>query len=457
MISRLRHPRVSHAHSGVLLVLLISALTVAATLGAIALLATGRLRLPDALLVAGAPWALMAAVIRPDWLLLALIAMPASLTAVVRSNAMVILVAVALMAMLLTRRRFSLGMRTGLVALMLINVAGLLFRANVGLEALAVNGGTMHLLTYYILLALLAFNLARLGELAGDSVGVALVLAVFSTTLIGLAGYGGAWFESGPGIITHTYIAPMAAAAFGTSLAWYLLARSDMSRLGSLAMSAALLSLTVLSFSRASWVAAGMTLALLVNGLRGKAYVLVLTAFLVIVVLTPTVRQEISRTESGDVVAQVRSGEITTGRWTLWGELWIRAESALPWGNGFGYVWSLSSSELFGVEGLFESGESGVVPPHNDFMYLLVEFGIPGFLLLAFFWVQLFRAHSLLSKSRNPVLRRSAWVLLGVTVSGLIFALVDDLFAVRPVAERFFPIAGALFGLAQQERDGSIE
>jgi hypothetical protein len=175
-------------------------------------------------------------------------------------------------------------------------------------------------------------------------------------------------------------------------------------------------------------------------------------AAVILTLLVPTARQAISRSESGNIAAEIASGEITTGRWMLWTELWDRAIPALPWGNGFGYVWSLSSEELFGTPGQFQQDESGVVPPHNDFMYLLVDFGIPGVLLLVCFWFLLFRARALLSESEDPLFRQSAWLLVGVLVTGLIFALVDDLFAVRPIAERFFPVAGFVFGLAHIER-----
>ncbi len=61
-------------------------------------------------------------------------------------------------------------------------------------------------LTYYILLALLASNLTVLGELDGERLGSALVMGVATTLVVGLAGCGGAWFESGPGIITHAHL-----------------------------------------------------------------------------------------------------------------------------------------------------------------------------------------------------------------------------------------------------------
>ncbi len=428
-------------------------LLAASTLGVVALLAMGRLGIIDAIVFVAAPWMLLAAAFRPDWLLLALIAMPASFTAAIQTQRVLPMIAVALAALLVTRPSFSVGWRTGLAALFAVNVAGYLFVADVGQFATEVNRGIMLNLTYYILLALLAFNLAKLGELDGERLGSALVIGVLSTLVVGLAGYGGGWFESGQGIITRTYLNPMAAAALGVCVARVFEDRSaSQGYLGNLLLTALLLFLTIVSLSRATWIAATITIALLAFRSGRRGYVLILMAVIVLALLAPTVRQEISRSESGDIFAQARTGAITTGRWKLWTELWQRAEPALPWGHGFGYVWSLSSEDLFGSPGEFQSEESGVVPPHNDFVYLFVEFGIPGVLLLLLFWVQLFRAQGLVAGSTAPLIARSGSLLLGALVTGLIFALFDDVFAVRPIAERFFPVAGFIFGLAEMER-----
>jgi O-antigen ligase len=307
-------------------------------------------------------------------------------------------------------------------------------------------------LTYYILLALLAFNLAVLGELDGERLGTALVIGVATTLVVGLAGYGGIWFPSGPSIITRTYLGPLAAAVLGVSSARLLMPGKVVGKRLDHLLTAILLFLVVVSRVRSAWIAATITFALLAFRLGRRGYVLILMAAIVLALLTPTARQQISRSESGNILAQIQSGEITTGRWKLWTELWKRAQPTLPWGHGFGYTWSLSTEQLFGESGGFGSEESGVVPPHDDFLYLLLEFGIPGVLLLIFFWVQLFRAHRLVTESENGLFRRSGWLLLGMMVTGLMVALVDDLFAVRPFAERFFPVAGFMFGLAQVER-----
>jgi hypothetical protein len=422
------------------------ALLAAITLGAVALLAIGRVGVVEAITLVVAPWALLAAVLRPDWLLLTLVAMPASLVAAIQTTRILLLVSVALAALLVTRKRLSLGLRTGLVALIILNVAGHLFLANVGHEALSVNAGTMIGLTYYILLALLALNLALLDELDGERLGKALIVGVMSTLAVGLAGYGGGWFESGPGILTHTYLGPMAAAAFGVTLAPLLMPEEfPGERLGNLLMSAILLGLVIASLTRASWIAVAITFGLIALRTRRRGYLLVLIAAIALALFVPTARQQISRSET-------ETGDITTGRLSLWTGLWERAQPALPWGNGFGYIASLSSQDLLGVPGQFNTDQGGTVPAHNDFMYLLTEFGLPGVFLLAFFWVRLFMAGSSVARSADPGFRRSGWLLLGALVTGLVFSMFDDLFFVRPIAQWFFPVAGFVFGLGVVER-----
>ena len=452
MLEGLRSARL-RMRNGRPLVIAAMALLIANTLGVVALLASDRLAVIDAIVLAAAPWALLAAAFRPDWLLLALIGMPASFTTMIQTSRLTMLVAVALVALLVTRGRLSLGLGTGLAALILLDVAGHLFLAQVGQDAIAVNQAAMSSLTYYVLLALLAFNLAVLGEMDGDRLGAALVIGVLSTLVVGLAGFGNAWFESGPGIITHTYLAYMVAAALGVTLARLFMTEDVANRRpGDFLLTGVLLSLVVPSAVRAAWIAVVITFTILAFRSGRLRYALVVMVVIFLALLSPTARQEVSRSESGDIVAQFETGEITTGRWELWTALWEQAESSLPWGNGFGYMWSLSSEDLVGSPGGFGSEQSGVVPPHNDFIYLLVEFGIPGLLLLVFFWVQLFRAFIQVTQAADRLSRRSGWLLLGVLVTGLMVALFDDLFSVRPFAERFFPVAGFVFGLAQVVR-----
>ena len=422
------------------------------TVGLVGLLAAGRLSLWDAGFLVVAPWAALAATIRPDWLLLALVALPASITAVVQTRRLLILIVIALVSTVFTRSTSRLRVGSGLMALLAIALAGYVFQADVGVAARDINQSLMMLITYYVLLAVLAFNLAMLGELDGVRLGKAFVLGVATTLIFGLAGFGSVWFPSGGGIVSRTYLGYLAVGGFGVGLAGLLSAdRGEHPAIIGRLATAALLCLTIASLGRAVWFAAAMTFVLLIVHSDKRVYLLIAILAIVFALTIPGARQELASSESGDIVAAFRTGEITTGRWKLWTELWDRAEPALPWGNGFGYTWSLSSEELFGSEGVFTEGDSGIVHPHNDFLFLLVEFGLPGLLLLTFFWFQLLRAYFRVAGSPNRLLRFNGQVLLGVMITGLTMALVDNLFGIRPFAERFFPVVGVMFALSRME------
>src|ERR687898_114735 len=107
-------------------------------------LAAGRLLLTDAVFYVAGPWVALAAAFRPDWLLLALIAMPASVTVEVPLTRLLLLVGIAL-------------------------------------GALMANDSLMLNLAYYSLTTILAFNLSLLGELRPDHLASAFIVGVFST------------------------------------------------------------------------------------------------------------------------------------------------------------------------------------------------------------------------------------------------------------------------------------
>jgi hypothetical protein len=444
MLEAVAPPRLRLSTDRFLLILLTAGL-ILVTIVIVVLLSLGRVGVSEAFVFAASLCVLLAAAFRPDWLLLGFIAMPATVTADLPVRVLLAVVAVAILMLLVTRRRFSLGLGTGLAALVAINVAGYVFKADVDREAYLLNRETMLHITLYILLGLLAFNLVTLGELDSRGLGSAFVLGVITTLLVGWAGHGGGWFESGPGIISRTYLGSLAAAAFGVVLARLLLEKESFgaARLGTLILTGTLLWLSIASFFRAAWIAVAITTVLLAFRLRRRGFLLLMAVVIALFFLAPTLQRQVIRPEQGD---------ITTGRWKLWVELWDHAEPALPWGNGFGYMWSLSTLQLFGEEEGFRSEVSGKVPPHNDFIYMAVEFGLPGIILLSIFWLRLFSAQRLVSRSTDPELRWSALLFLGVIVTGFIVAMIDNVFSVRPIAERFFPVAGFVFGLAALER-----
>ena len=135
----------------------------------------------------------------------------------------------------------------------------------------------------------------------------------------------------------------------------------------------------------------------------------------------------------------------------------MRGWQALPWGNGWGYMWSLTPNELFGLEGEFTAGDNPFVYPHNDFLFVFLELGILGLGLLIGFWIQLLRRIRLVSRAHDEDARLGVRVLVPVVVVGLLVQLFDEGFAIRPVAERIFLAAGLVLGLISSWQRSSGE
>jgi O-antigen ligase len=107
---------------------------------------------------------------------------------------------------------------------------------------------------------------------------------------------------------------------------------------------------------------------------------------------------------------------------------------------------------LFGFEGAFGAEGDGFVYPHNDFVFLFVELGIPGVGLLIAFWLALIRRIRVLSHWGTNQARYAVRLLVPVIAMMLLVQLFDNGFAIRFVAERFFVAAGLVFGLRAASR-----
>ena len=97
--------------------------------------------------------------------------------------------------------------------------------------------------------------------------------------------------------------------------------------------------------------------------------------------------------------------------------------------------------------------------PHDDFLFLFMELGIVGFGLLVAFWLSLLRKIRLLSRSPDEQARYDVRVLVPVIIVMFFVQLFDNGFALRFVAERFFIVAGLVFGLQylrQSERSDVV-
>jgi O-antigen ligase len=181
----------------------------------------------------------------------------------------------------------------------------------------------------------------------------------------------------------------------------------------------------------------------------------VASLFLVIVFTVPLVAERIVSVPGADVGTPATLNQVTTGRSKLWANLWDRGVEALPMGQGWGYVWSLTPRDIFGVEGVFNAGGNPFVYPHNDFLFLFVELGIVGFGLLALFWLGLFQKVRHLTHSPRQPIRYSVMVLVPVLIVMLVVQMFDNGFAIDFVAYRFFAAAGLVFGLHYSTREGA--
>jgi O-antigen ligase len=139
----------------------------------------------------------------------------------------------------------------------------------------------------------------------------------------------------------------------------------------------------------------------------------------------------------------------------LWEELWKRGTDALPFGQGWGYIPTLSSNEIFGYEA-FSSGGIPFVFPHNDFLYLFVELGLVGLGLLIAYWFSFLRKVRLLSRSPSEPVRYGVRILVPVAIVMLLVQLFDNGFAIRFVAERSFIVMGLVFGLHHFARHNDL-
>lgn len=187
----------------------------------------------------------------------------------------------------------------------------------------------------------------------------------------------------------------------------------------------------LLTFSRTAYfgLGAGLLARLLSNGAtvsmrRGVAFVIALVSVLILVFLTPAMHEPILRA--------LRSINLATlsGRTTLWAE---RASAISFAGIGMGV---LGESFRFGtVSGL------GVVD--NTYMKVLLEIGLPGFLM--FMFIEAFIVVVIARNSRilgSPSLRRANGVLCGCQAAILTMFFSADWLHSMPVMLVHWALAG---------------
>ena len=334
-----------------------------------------------------------------------------------------------------------------------IVVLGIAFKANIPPAAAATADGLLKFVVYYAALMLVGFHTAAEGKIDVDSVVNALLVGLVA----GGVQQAFATDYSGYLAITQTpfrgSFAYLAAMGFGVTYVRLSLRRSAgrQPSAGDSLLMWGFLCVTAIGFGRTAWIAALLVFALVSIWTGRKAFWIVSSLLLILVLTVPAVGERV--VPGGPTrIADVELAQVTSGRSVLWEKLWKRGADALPFGNGWGYTWSLTSAELFGFAGAF-GPEQGLIYPHNDFLFLFVELGIVGFGLLVAFWLHLLHKIRLLSGSPSEQARYDVRVLIPVIIVMFFVQLFDNGIAIRSVAERFFVAAGFIFGLQHAVRD----
>jgi hypothetical protein len=425
---------------------LLSALAASYAVGVVALFASGRLILSQAALLLGVPVVLALAVLRPEWTILVLVAVPPSLISPVPPMQLVAIMLVTLFGFLL-QGRIHLGPKTGVYPLVGIIALAIVVKADTTGEAAAAADGMLKQFLYYMLLMLVAFHAIANGRMQVGTFANALLLGLVGAALL-QPFISSAAFDS---ITQHPFrgqFGHLAAMGFGVTYARLSVGGPSDRSAFHLFLMVAFLCLAAVGFSRAAWMAALSIFAAVSRWTGRKSFWVVSSVFLVLVLTVPVVGERVIPGGSTDIADPETLARVTTGRSVLWGDLWERGADALPFGGGWGYIWSLSSSDLFGVEDQFVTRESRFIYAHNDFLYLFVELGIFGLGFLVVYWLHLFRnIRWLLSRRRSESTRSSVRILVPVIIVAFFAQLFDAAFAVEFVGERLFITAGVMFGL----------
>ena len=425
---------------------LVPLLAASYALGVVTLLASGRVVLSQAVLLLGAPVMLALAVLRPEWTILVVVALPPSLTNPIPPMQWVAIMLATLLGFLL-HGHLRLGPNTGIYPLLGIIVLAIAVKADASAEASATADGMLKELIYYTLLVLVAFHTATSRRVRADTFANLLLLGIVVATIL-QPFVGDTGFEA----ITQTpfrgKFAYLAVMAFGVTYVRFSLRRSTDKRQYPFDafLMVAFFCLTAIGFGRATWIAGLLVFALVSRWTGRKSFWIVSSLLLVLVLTVPVVGERVLPGGSASIT-DVTLARVTTGRSELWGLLWNRGVDALPFGNGWGYTWTLTATHLFGLEGEFTSGGNEHIFPHNDFLFLFVELGILGFGLLVAFWLHLLHKIRLLSRSRSEQTRYGVRVLVPVIIVMFLVQSFDNGFAIRFVAERFFIAAGLVFGM----------
>jgi O-antigen ligase len=437
-------------------VTLVEALAAIYGVGVVALFVSGRVDVLQGAILLGGPVVLALAVLRPEWTILVMVALPPSVTSPIPTRVLIVFMVAALFGFVL-QRGLHLSSGTGIYPLVGIIALAFAMKAPAPAEATAAADEILKSIIYFTLVMLVAFHAMVNGRIRIDSFVNALLLGIVVAALLQPFLAAGRSFESINFTPFRGKFAYLAAMGFGVAYVRLSLNRSEgrrRSRLDAF-LALAFFCLTSIGFGRAAWIATLWVFALVSRWTRRKTFWLVASLFLVVVFTVPLVAERIVSGSEGDIGTSAPLDQVTSGRSELWADLWNRGVEAFPIGQGWGYIWSLTPKDIFGVEETFVTGGNPFVYPHNDFLYLFVELGIVGFGLLAVFWLSLFQRVRRLTRSPREPIRYSVRVLVPVLIVMLVVQVFDNGFAIGFVADRFFAAAGLVFGLYYAARESA--
>jgi O-antigen ligase len=427
-----------------LLTRLIEALGALYGVGVVALFTSGRVDLLRACLLLGGPVVFALTLLRPEWTILILVAMPPSVSQPIPKLVLIAILVAALFGFVL-QGRFNFGPKTGILPLVGIILLAMTMKADSSLGT-AVEAELLKSIVYYALLMLVAFNAVASGRIRVDTFLNWLLAGLVASALL-QPFVGHSYDEIGINLFTGKF-AYLAAMGFGVAYTRLSLNRSEgrrPSRLDAI-LAFAFLCLTGIAFGRAAWLAVLLVFALVSVWTRRKSIWIVSFVVLVIVLAIPVVRERILPGGTTDVTSQAQLDRLTTGRSELWEWLWARGVEAFPFGQGWGYMESLSPVDVFGFE-TFVTDQNPFIYAHDDFLYLFVQLGILGFGLLVVFWMNLLLKVRSLSGSDREFVRYSVRVLVPILIVEFIMQLFANGFATQFVAEKAFMAAGLVVGL----------
>jgi hypothetical protein len=347
------------------------------TVGLVGLFASGRLTSPQAGALLALPIVLGIALLRPEWVALVVVGVPPVLVSSIPPRQVTAIMLVALFGFLI-QGNLRVGLGTGVYPVLAIIALALIAKADVSAEAATAADSMLKFLVYYAALMLVAFHAAAQRRIQIETFVNVLLIGIVATTVLQpfVAGSGIGDLSSAFVRTKYSYLAVM---GFGVTYLRFSQDRSEgraPSAVNSWLMVLFFL-LSALGFGRAAWMAGLLIFALASMWTGRKSFWVVGSLFLVLVLTVPAVRERVVPGGSIDA-SDVTLARLTSGRSELWDALYTRGIEALPFGNGWGYTWSLTTTELLGVGGVFGVEGSGYAYPHNDFLFLFMELGILG-------------------------------------------------------------------------------